>query len=213
MRISEIFRSIQGESTFAGLPCTFVRAAGCSLRCAWCDTGYALDPHSGEEMNLDSILDRVKRLGIDWVEITGGEPLEQEETPELCQRLLEWGAIVFVETSGAYPIDVLPASVIKIMDIKTPSSRMAERNDWENLRRLSERDEIKFAIADRQDFDWAVAVCRERELLGGRTILFAPVFSTLEPVRLAEWILQEKLPIRLQLQLHKYIWPSSMRGV
>lgn len=213
MRISEIFRSIQGESTYAGLPCTFVRTAGCSLRCAYCDTDYALNLLSGDEMNMDAVEEQVLRLGCDLVEITGGEPLEQEETPALCQRFLDRNATVLVETSGAYPIDCLPVQTIKIMDIKTPSSRMAARTDWANLERLADRDEIKFVLSDRNDFDWAVAVCRERNLWNRRAILFAPAFSVLPPIQLAEWIIQEKLAVRLQLQLHKYIWPPDARGV
>lgn len=213
MRISEIFRSIQGESSFAGLPCTFVRTAGCSLRCVYCDTGYALDPRSGEEMSLEAVVERVRALGLDLVEITGGDPLEQPETPELCRRLLNLGAAVLVETSGAFPIEVLPAEVIKIMDIKTPSSRMAKRNCWANLAALSPRDEIKFVIADREDFDWSVAVCQEHGLFPKHTVLFSPSFAVLPPVQLAQWILRERVPVRLNLQIHKYIWAPSERGV
>ena len=213
MRISEIFRSIQGESSFAGLPCTFVRTAGCSLRCAYCDTGYALDKRSGHEMSLQAVLERTRALGVDLVEITGGEPLEQPEITELGRRLLDLGAVVLVETSGAFPVDVLPAGVIKIMDIKTPSSRMAHRNHWANLAALSPRDEVKFVIADREDFAWSVAVCQEHGLFHRHSVLFSPSFAVLPPVRLAQWILQEKIPVRLNLQIHKFIWEPSERGV
>ncbi|HOJ60194.1 MAG TPA: radical SAM protein [bacterium] len=213
MRISEIFRSIQGESSFAGLPCTFVRTAGCSLRCAYCDTGYALDKRSGEEMSLTAVLERACALGVDLVEITGGEPLEQPETPELCQRLLDLGAVVLAETSGAFPVNVLPAGVIKIMDIKTPSSRMAHRNHWANLAVLSPRDEVKFVIADREDFEWSVAVCQEQGLFHHHSVLFSPSFAVLPPVQLAQWILLEKIPVRLNLQIHKFIWEPGERGV
>jgi len=213
MKISEIYRSIQGESTYAGLPCTFIRAAGCSLRCRYCDTGYALDPRSGESMTLDAILEQVKPLGYDLVEITGGEPLEQKETPELCRRLLELGAKVLLETGGAYRIDSLPEGVVTILDIKTPSSGMAHRNEWTNLERLSPCDEVKIVIGDREDFDWAVAVCRRYGLFGKGPLHFSPAFPALSPALLAQWILEEKIPVRLHLQWHKYIWPPDRRGV
>ncbi|RJP25994.1 MAG: radical SAM protein [Candidatus Omnitrophota bacterium] len=213
MRISELFRSIQGESTYAGLPCTFVRTAGCSLRCSYCDTSYALDPKAGETMSLDEILRRVKELGSDLVEITGGEPLEQKETPELCRRLLDLGSTVLIETGGAFPIDPLPAAVIKILDVKTPSSKMSAKNRWANLPLLSPQDEIKFVIGDREDFDWSAAVCREHGLFHKHAILFSPSFNELPLIRLAEWILTDHLPVRLQLQLHKFIWPPHTRGV
>ncbi|MGC9329594.1 MAG: radical SAM protein [Candidatus Hinthialibacter sp.] len=213
MKISEIFRSIQGESTYAGLPCTFIRTAGCSLRCSYCDTEYALDPGDGDEMSLNSILSTASSLGLDFVELTGGEPLEQPETPELCRLLLNQNATVLLETGGALPLDSVPADVIKILDVKTPSSRMEKRNCWQNLSRLSPRDEIKFVIGARQDFDWSVQVCRDRGLFGRYTILFSPVFSNMPPIELAQWILTEDIPVRLQLQIHKYIWPPDARGV
>ncbi|MEW6238321.1 MAG: radical SAM protein [Candidatus Omnitrophota bacterium] len=213
MRIYEIYRSIQGESTYAGLPCTFIRTAGCSLRCTYCDTEYALPRQSGSDRNLDDILAEAERLGLDLVEITGGEPLEQKETPELCARLIEKGAKVLIETGGAYRIDALPAEAVKILDIKTPGSGMAQRNDWENLLRLSPQDEIKFVLTNRDDFAWAAKVCSERGLYGAFTILFSPAFDLLPPDQLAAWILAEKIPVRLHLQQHKYIWGKDARGV
>ncbi|MGI6458223.1 MAG: radical SAM protein [bacterium] len=213
MIISELFRSIQGESSFAGLPCTFIRTAGCSLRCSYCDTDYALSKKSGVEMELDEVLARVRHLGMDLVELTGGEPLEQEETPELCKRLLREGAKVLIETGGHKRIDVLPAEVIKILDIKTPSSRMAPQNDWHNLNALSPEDEVKFVICNREDFDWSMTVCEEYGLFGRQTILFSPGFETLQYATLAHWILEEKIPVRMQLQIHKFIWSPTARGV
>lgn len=213
MRISEIYRSLQGESTYAGLPCTFVRTAGCSLRCRYCDTGYALPFHSGEEMPLETVLELVKQLGADLVEVTGGEPLEEPETPALCERLLALGAVVLIETSGAFAIEALPAGVIRIMDIKTPSSRMQSRNRWENLAHLTERDEIKFVISDRADFDWAVAVCREHHLFDRCPVLLSASHGVLPFDTLAGWIIAERIPARMQLQMHKFIWPEAARGV
>ncbi len=213
MRISEIFRSIQGESTYTGLPCTFVRTAGCSLRCVYCDTEYALDRNAGEDMSLDSIMEQVESLGMDLVEITGGEPLEQKEIPDLCRKLLDLKATVLIETGGHCSIQPLPEKVIKILDIKTPSSKMAHKNDWSNLQWLSPQDEIKFVVCDRQDFEWAAAICREHDLFDKHTILFSPAFHQLKPIQLAEWILLEKVKARLSLQIHKYIWSPNIRGV
>ncbi|MBN2325863.1 MAG: radical SAM protein [Candidatus Omnitrophica bacterium] len=213
MKISEIFRSIQGESTYAGLPCTFIRTAGCSLRCRYCDTEYALDQNAGEEMSLDSIVSAASNLGLDLVELTGGEPLERPETPELCRILLDKNATVLLETGGAHPIDSVPPDVIKILDVKTPSSRMESRNRWQNLPLLSPHDEIKFVIGSREDFDWSVQVCRDHNLFGRHAILFSPVFTGKPPLELAQWILAAGIPVRLQLQMHKYIWPPDARGV
>lgn len=214
MKISEIYRSIQGESTWAGRPCTFVRTAGCSLRCNYCDTGYALPFDSGDDMPLDAVIARVAELGLDLVEVTGGEPLEEPETPALCSALIERGATVLVETSGAFDIGQLPSEAIKIMDLKTPSSRMQRRNRFENIALLSPRDEVKFVIADRGDFDWSAGVCREQRLFDRcAAVHFSPSFGVLDPLELTDWILKEKIPARLQLQLHKYIWPPEQRGV
>ncbi len=213
MKIAEIFRSIQGESTYAGLPCTFIRTAGCSLRCADCDTGYALTEDSGQEISIESILKRVQELGVDLVEITGGEPLDQTETPQLCQTILGLGSTVLIETNGSKPIASLPASVIKIMDIKTPSSRMSDHNLWSNLECLTSRDEIKFVIGTRKDFYWSVDICRKHDLFGRCIILFSPLFNKVNPQDLAQWILQDKISVRMQIQLHKYIWSPTQRGV
>jgi len=212
MRISEIFRSIQGESTWAGLPCTFVRTAGCSLRCTYCDTGYAIPKDSGGEMPLEQVIETVESLGTDLVEVTGGEPLEQEETPELCRRLLKMGSTVLIETGGHMPIETLPEGVIRVLDIKTPG-RMTRKNRWENLNHLNPKDEIKFVITSREDFEWAVTVCREHNLFARQTVIFSPGFTELQPLDLARWVLQENIPARMQLQMHKYIWSPTARGV
>ncbi|MBD3265097.1 radical SAM protein [bacterium] len=213
MRVLEIYRSIQGESSFAGKPCTFIRVAGCSLRCPYCDTKYALSFTSGDEWPLEALVEKVRILGTDLVEITGGEPLEQEETPLLCRQLLDLGATVLVETSGAFPIADLPAGTISILDIKTPSSKMEQRNEWSNLQSLSEKDEIKFVISDRADFDWSVGICEAYNLWGSREILFSAACPEIEPIELAQWILEENIPVRLQMQLHKIIWSPDARGV
>ncbi|MDX9754361.1 MAG: radical SAM protein [bacterium] len=213
MRIVELYRSIQGESSYAGLPCTFIRTAGCSLRCTYCDTPYALDRKSGEEMPLNTLVANVLKMKTDLVEITGGEPLEQKETPALCQRLLEEGLTVLVETSGAYDLTVLPEDTITILDIKTPSSGMEKRNLMENLENLRDLDEVKFVIGTRDDFEWSLCVCNEYELFDRNEVLFAPVFGRLKPATLAAWILEDEAPVRLQIQQHKFIWTPDARGV
>ncbi|MBE7558336.1 radical SAM protein [bacterium] len=212
LRVTEIYKSIQGESTFAGLPCAFVRLTGCPLRCAWCDTEYAF--YEGVSMSIPEVLDRVERLGTCLVEITGGEPLAQKDCPALAQALLSAGWQVLVETSGALPIHVLPAAAIKIMDLKCPGSGECEKNDFSNLEHLTSRDELKFVIADRADYEWARDVVRERELWKKvAAVHFSPVLDRLAPHKLAEWILADGAPVRLQLQLHKLIWQPDRRGV
>lgn len=213
MQIYEIYRSIQGESSYAGQPCTFIRTAGCSLRCEYCDTGYALPVDSGTGMPLDQIISRVKTLGHDLVELTGGEPMEQEETPELCRMLLDEGSTVLLETGGHISIQSLPKEVVKILDIKTPGSRMTRKYHWDNLQYLTEKDEIKFVLCDRADFEWAVKICHEHNLIGKQIIYFSPSFGVIEPIQLAQWILDERVPVRMQLQIHKYIWDPNTRGV
>jgi 7-carboxy-7-deazaguanine synthase len=211
LNVSEIFQSIQGESSFAGIPCSFVRLAGCNLRCRYCDTRYAQE--GGTEMSLQEVLDRVADLGPELAEITGGEPLVQPETPALAAALLGRGYKVLVETNGSLDISVLPEGVIRIMDIKCPSSGENTQFMWENIWKLNDDDEVKFVISDRHDYEWARGIVRERF---GRTktqVLFSAVFGELPPGHLVEWILQDKLPVRFQLQIHKYIWPHDVRGV
>jgi 7-carboxy-7-deazaguanine synthase len=209
--VSEIFRSIQGESSFAGLPCAFVRLAGCNLRCRYCDTRYAQE--GGTPMSLEEVIDRVSAFGIELVEITGGEPLVQPETPALAAAFLERGCQVMVETNGSLDISTLPDGAIRIMDIKCPSSGEGVQFMWENIWKLRDNDEVKFVISDRHDYEWARGIVRERF---GRTkirLLFSAVFGELPPRNLVEWILQDKLPVRFQLQIHKYIWPHDVRAV
>ena len=211
MRVTEIFTSIQGESTFAGLPCTFVRLTGCPLRCTYCDTAYAFT--GGREMGLDAVVARVAAAGQPLVEVTGGEPLAQRETPALLARLLAAGHQVLLETSNALPIDAVPAGVHVILDLKGPGSGEVEANRWENLEDLDERGEIKLVITGRADFDWAVETIAGRRLAGRWPLLMAPAYPTLDPAELAAWILRAHLPVRLQLQLHKLIWGPERTGV
>ena len=211
LKVNEIFHSIQGESTHVGRPCVFVRLTYCSLRCTWCDSEYAF--YEGVERSLEEILVIVDGYGCKLVEVTGGEPLIQKETTELLRRLLDRGYEVLLETSGAWPVETVPDGVRIIMDLKPPGSGMAHKNLWENLRHLDPYDEIKFVIRDRADFDWATSVIAERDLASRHAVLFSPVFGEIEPRLLAEWILEDGLPVRMQLQIHKFIWPPTARGV
>ena len=211
MQITEIYKSIQGESTFAGLPCVFVRTTGCNLRCVWCDTEYAF--YGGQKMSLEEVLAKVAEFDCQLVEITGGEPLLQKEVPELARRLLTAGYTVLVETSGERDVSVLDPRVIKIMDLKCPGSGECEKNRWQNLEFLTERDEVKFVIKDRRDYDWAVEVVKKYELEKKVRVLFSPVWGELEPETLARWILEDRLNVRFQIQLHKVIWAPETRGV
>ncbi len=211
MRITEIFYSIQGESTFAGRPCVFVRVTGCPLRCTWCDTAYAF--YEGEELSLDQVVERVETFGCRLVEITGGEPLHHPEAVGLIARLLDGGYTVLVETSGAIDIATLDPRAVVIMDLKCPGSGMAERNLWSNLDRLKPNDQIKFVIKDREDYQWAREVLKRTGLHERQVVLFSPVFGDLDPQTLAAWILEDRLAVQLQLQLHKFIWDPAARGV
>jgi 7-carboxy-7-deazaguanine synthase len=211
MKINEIFKSIQGEGTAAGLPCTFVRTTFCNLRCRWCDTGYAF--YDGEEQSVEAILTTVNALSCRWVAITGGEPLLQDEVYPLMTRLLDGGYQVLVETSGSLPIDRVDPRAIIILDVKCPGSGMSHTIVWENLAKLKPTDEIKFVITDQNDFEWAKTVLKQNPTLNDKTVLFSPVFDKVEPCQLAEWILKENLPVRLNMQLHKFIWAPDRRGV
>jgi len=212
LQVTEIFRSIQGESTWAGTPCVFVRLTGCNLRCAWCDTPYAYE--DGREMTVEEVVAQVAAYSGDLVEITGGEPLLQAAAPALAQALLDAGRTVLCETNGTQPIDRMPSGVITIMDIKCPSSGEFDRTDWDNVERLRAHDEVKFVVADRTDYDWARETV-ERHGLAGRchAVLFAPAAGLMRPQTLSEWLLDDGLAVRLQLQLHKVIWPGVKRGV
>lgn len=204
IRVTEIFRSIQGESTRAGFPCAFIRLTGCSLRCVWCDSAYAFS--GGREMPVSEAAEEVLALGTDLVEVTGGEPLEQEGVYPLMDRLLERDKTVLLETGGHVPLDRVDPRVVKIVDVKAPGSGMMAANLPENLERLGPRDEVKFVLADRRDFDWALDFVRERGLDGRHVVTFSPVWETLAAAELAGWIRDSGRPIRLGLQLHKLLW-------
>lgn len=231
MFITEIFKSIQGEGTRAGLPCIFVRLTGCNLRCTWCDTAYAF--HGGTKMSVEDVLGRVDELAcrradlsaahasVPLVELTGGEPLLQEETYPLSEKLLAAGYTVMIETSGERYVGRLPSEVIKIVDVKCPDSGEADTFEMRNLEALDAKDEVKFVLATRRDYEFARAFTAQHHLAERvRQVLFSPVFEDpqgkwpgLEPRALAEWILADGLPVRLGLQLHKFIWDPAMRGV
>ena len=204
LRVTEIFRSIQGESTHAGFPCSFIRLTGCSLRCVWCDTAYAFS--GGEDVPVSEAVERVVALGTDLVEVTGGEPLEQEGVYPLMEALLDRGKTVLLETGGHVPLDRVDPRIVKIVDVKAPGSGMMAANLPENLDRLGPRDELKFVIADRRDFDWAVEQVTARDLDRGLVVTFSPVWESLPAEDLAGWIRDSGRPIRLGLQLHKLLW-------
>lgn len=211
MRVTEIFHSVQGESTFTGLPCVFVRLTGCPLRCTWCDTEYAF--WGGTDRSIDDILDTVRSYGCQLVEVTGGEPLAQPDSHTLLRRLCQEGFTVLLETSGAVDTTLVDPSVHIILDVKCPGSGMTERMHWSNLERLRSQDEVKFVIQDRSDYDWSKSILDRYQLTARCPVLFSPVFGVLDPRQLAEWLLADRLPIRLQLQLHKHIWAPDTRGV
>ncbi|CAN5840967.1 7-carboxy-7-deazaguanine synthase QueE [soil metagenome] len=212
LTINEIFHSIQGESTHAGRPCVFVRLTACDLRCSWCDTPYAFT--EGVKMTLDDIVARVKAFECPVVEITGGEPLLQKDVYPLMQRLLDEGLTVMLETGGHLSIEQVPGDVIRVIDVKCPGSGESHRNDWTNMDRLAATDEVKFVIKDRTDYEFARDTVARYTLIGRvRAVHFSPVHGVLDPKQLAEWILQDRSEVRLQLQAHKYIWDPHTRGV
>ncbi len=211
LKVNEIYLSLQGESTWAGLPCVFVRLTGCSLRCSWCDTAYAF--YEGENQALETLLAKVAGFGVKLVEITGGEPLEQEGVYPLMEALLAQGYRVMLETSGALDLSRVPRDVVKIMDVKCPGSGEAPRNLWDNLGKLVPgQDEVKFVVKDREDYDYAKAVMGKYALAGRFTLLLSAAYGDLKPADLAEWITSDRLPVRMQLQMHKYVWPDATRG-
>ncbi|TFB11679.1 radical SAM protein [Candidatus Marinimicrobia bacterium MT.SAG.2] len=211
LKISEIYSSIQGESSYQGLPCVFVRLTGCNLRCSWCDTAYAF--FGGEEMSIDEILNNVKEKGISLVEITGGEPLIQEECYGLMTALCDEGMIVLLETGGSIDTVKVDERVKKIIDFKAPSSLMVDENDWSNVSRLTAGDELKFVIGDRADYDWSLEMIKEYELEEKTIINLSPVHNVLQPADLVKWVLEDGLDVRVNLQLHKYIWGEKAMGV
>jgi 7-carboxy-7-deazaguanine synthase len=212
LTVNEIFHSIQGESTHVGRPCVFVRLTACDLRCSWCDTAYAF--HEGTKMTVEDVLSRVRDYGCDLVEVTGGEPLLQKDVYPLMQRLLDEGRTVLLETGGHLSVDEVPDGVVRVIDVKCPGSGESDKVHWPNLDRLRRADEVKFVIRDRADYEFARDVVAKHGLLSrAAAVLFSPVHGVLNPRELAEWILADRLPVRLQLQAHKYIWDPDTRGV
>jgi len=204
LRITEIFCSLQGESSLVGLPTVFVRLTGCPLRCGYCDTSYAFK--GGETRALDTILEEVAAFGVEHVTVTGGEPLAQKDCSLLLVALCDAGYRVSLETSGALDIADVDKRVKRVMDIKTPSSGEVDRNLWSNLELLTTADEVKFVIGDRDDYDWSKAILREHALVSRCSVLFSPVYEALEARMLADWIIADRLPVRFQIQLHKLLW-------
>jgi 7-carboxy-7-deazaguanine synthase len=211
MRITEIYSSIQGETQYAGLPCTLVRTTGCDLRCGYCDSAFAF--HGGTDMSVAEVLAEVTRLGAPLVLLTGGEPMLQRELPALAERLLEAGFKVMIETSGAHPLDALPPAVVRVVDIKTPASGEGHRVRWDLLTSLRPADAVKFVVVDEADYRWAVGVIEQHELGGRAEVLMSPVHGRLDPRDLVGWMLRDRVPARLNLQLHKYIWDPEARRV
>jgi len=212
LTVNEIFYSIQGESTRAGERCVFVRLTACDLRCSWCDTSYAF--YEGRKMSIEEVVEAVDRHDCPLVEITGGEPLLQEDVYPLMERLLSDGRTVMLETGGHRPIARVPHDVIKIVDVKCPGSGEAAKNDWRNLDALAPHDQLKFVVKDRADYEFARdAIARHQLAARAAAILMSPVHDVMDAKTLSEWMLADRLPARLQLQLHKFIWPPSTRGV
>jgi len=210
--VNEIFHSIQGESTYAGRPCVFVRLTACDLRCRWCDTPYAF--HGGRKMSVDEVIADVEARGCQTVEVTGGEPLLQPDVFPLMERLLESGKTVLIETGGHRSIAGVPAGVIRIMDVKCPGSGESDKNDWTNFEHLTRRDEVKFVIADRADYEFARDVVWQMDVASRvNAVLLSPVHGELDPRQLSEWVIADRLDVRVQLQVHKYIWSPTARGV
>lgn len=214
LTICETFSSIQGESTYAGCLCFFIRLAGCNLACSYCDTTYASKTSDGKSVDAYDLLEMAKASGVSLVEITGGEPLLQKNTPYFCKVLLDNEFRVLVETNGSLPVSVLPDGVIRIIDCKTPSSGEASSMDFSNFDEINEHDEIKFVISDHADFEYSLKIIKEYSLDSKtKNILFSPVCGRLDPKDLAEWMIESKAPARFQLQLHKVIWDPDKRGV
>ena len=210
LKVNEIFYSIQGESSFAGFPCVFIRLTGCNLRCSYCDTQYAYK--KGKSFEIQDILKLVSNYECRLVEITGGEPLLQEETPDLASQLCEAGYRVIVETNGSQNIDRLKSPVTRVIDIKTPGSGESDKNDWMNIKRLDGRDEIKFVLTSRSDYEWAKQIIDQYGLEGKANVHFSPVTPNLDPPELARWILEDQLNVHLHLQIHRILWPDKIQG-
>ena len=204
LKITEIFLSLQGESTRVGLPTVFVRLTGCPLRCQYCDTAYAF--HGGQWRQQDEVITEVQRYDVRHVCVTGGEPLAQKACPELLKRLCDLGYSVSLETSGALDISGIDSRVMRVLDIKTPGSGEVGRNDWTNLKHLTARDEVKFVLCDRADYEWACEIVKQHKLPEVCTVLFSPSYEQLSARELADWIVQDRLPVRMQMQIHKLLW-------
>jgi 7-carboxy-7-deazaguanine synthase len=211
LTVNEVFFSIQGEGTRAGLPCVFVRLTGCPLRCTWCDTAYAFQ--EGTRRREDDVLAEIARFPCRLLQLTGGEPLAQPAAFAFVTRALDEGWEVVVETSGHVPLDELDRRAVAVMDLKAPGSGESHRMEWRNVDLLKPGDEAKAVILDRRDYEWARELVRERGLAGRCTVLFSPVHGRLDPGLLARWVLDDGLPVRVQVQLHKYLWPGVERGV
>lgn len=212
LKINEIYQSIQGESTSAGRPCVFVRLTYCNLRCTYCDTEYAF--YDGKDMSVRQVIDEVEKYNCKLVEVTGGEPLVQmDECLELMNNLCDLGYEVMIETGGSLSIKDIELRVKIIMDLKCPSSGMEKKNLYANLEYLKPTDELKFVIGNREDYDWTIEILKKYNLYGKCEILFSVVFGRLEPVEIVNWILEDKLYVRFQLQMHKYIWHPETKGV
>jgi len=211
LEVSETFASLMGESTRAGMPAYFIRLTGCNLRCRYCDTAYAYE--GGRQMTVAALVEMVRAQPHRLVLVTGGEPLLQAETPVLLKELVEAGFTTCLETNGSLPIGAVDARVHRILDVKGPGSGMAEHNDWGNLDLLTPGDEVKFVVGDRSDFTWALEVIERHDLAGRLPVLISPVFGQVSLQEAAAWILASGLPVRLNLQLHKYIWGPEVRGV
>jgi len=210
LKINEIFYSIQGESSYNGMPCIFIRLTYCNLRCSYCDTEYSF--YEGKDMSIKNILKKIKRYNCKLVEVTGGEPLLQKESINLMKELIKENYAVMLETGGSLPIKDVPKKVIKIIDFKCPTSEMADKNDWSILDDMAEHDEIKFVIGNQDDYNWSKEKIRDYKL-ENKTILFSPVYDVLDSKKLSEWILKDGLNVRMQIQLHKHIWNPETKGV
>ncbi len=211
MKLYEIYTSIQGETQYAGLPCTLVRFAACDLRCSYCDTEYAFT--GGQEVSVESIVADVETRAVPLVLLTGGEPLLQRELPELASALMARGFTVMIETGGHRDVSVLPAGVVVILDVKTPGSGESHKMHWANLERLGPKDAVKFVVTSEADYEWSRELIREKRLDARCHVLVSPSFGQVQPKDLVAWMLRDKLPARLNLQIHKYVWPPDERGV
>ena len=211
LRINEIYFSIQGESTHAGRPCIFIRLTYCNIRCSYCDTEYAFQ--DGNDMEISEILDKIKQWDCNLVEVTGGEPLFQDECSDLLKELIQHGYEVLLETGGSLSVKGVPREVIKIVDFKCPSSGMTEKNLWSIIDDLMPFDEVKFVIGDREDFDWAGKMLDQYSLSKKCVVLFSPIFNGIDPSLIANWILEDNLPVRMHIQMHKHIWGPDTIGV